>query len=233
LFTLHLEVMNMREDNKSKIPSPTNKKEGLQNKPWFWPSVYAAIAVALIGLIFSYNALIGKNEEEQNITVQNQNNPEGTVIETNAQVETLKYPFDETIREQVAVLQDFYDVNADEATREKALLVFNQTFSTSSGVSLSMNSEPFDVRAAMSGEVTKVKLDAFTGNQIIIAHPNGMETRYISVTDILVKEGDKVVQGQALGTTVDNESNPTAGIHLHFQVLQDGEYVNPRDYLAF
>src|SRR5690606_13120674 len=119
--------------------------------------------------------LIGNNEEEQNVAVQTQNNNEDTVIETNAQVETLKYPFDETKKDQVAILQDFYDLAADEATREKALLVFNQTFSTSSGVSISMNSEPFEVRAAMSGEVTKVKLDAFTGNQIIITHPNGME----------------------------------------------------------
>ena len=222
----------MREDNKSKIPSPINKKAGLQNKPWFWPTVYAAIAVALIGLIFSYNALIGNNEEEQNITVQNANN-EGTVIETNAQVETMKYPFDESIKDQVAVIQDFYDVTADEATREKALLVFNQTFSTSPGVSISVNSEPFEVRAAMSGEVTKVKLDAFTGNQIIITHPNGMETRYSSITDILVKEGDKVVQGQSMATTIDNTWNPAAGVHLFFEVLQDGEHVNPKDFLAF
>lgn len=223
----------MREDNKSKIPSPTNKKDGLQNKPWFWPAVYAAIAVALIGLIFSYNALIGNNEEEQNVAVETQNNGEETVIETNAQVETVKYPFDETKKDQVAILQDFYDLNADEATREKALLVFNQTFSTSSGVSISVNSEPFEVRAAMSGEVTKVKLDAFTGNQIIITHPNGMETRYSSVTDILVKEGDKVVQGQSLATTMENSWNPTAGVHLFFEVLQDGEHVNPRNFLSF
>lgn len=223
----------MREDNKSKIPSPTNKKDGLQNKPWFWPTVYAAIAVALIGLIFSYNALIGNNEEEQNVAVQTQNNTEDTVIETNAQVETLKYPFDETMKDQVAILQDFYDLEADEATRENALLVFNQTFSTSSGVSISVNSEPFEVKAAMSGEVTKVKLDAFTGNQIIITHPNGMETRYSSVTDILVKEGDKVVQGQSLATTMENSWNPNAGVHLYFEVLQDGEHVNPRNFLAF
>ncbi|KGR92496.1 stage II sporulation protein [Ureibacillus massiliensis 4400831 = CIP 108448 = CCUG 49529] len=223
----------MREDNKSKIPSPTNKNDKLQSKPWFWPSVYAAIAVALIGLIFSYNALIGNNEQEQPVAVNNQPADENTVIETNAQVETMKFPFDETKLEQVSVLQDFYDITADEETREKALLVFNQTFSTSSGVSLSMNSEPFEVRAAMSGEVTEVKLDAFTGNQIIITHPNGMETRYSSVTDILVKEGDEVIQGQPLATTTDNEWNPTAGVHLHFQVLQDGEHVNPRDFLSF
>ncbi len=218
----------MREEKQFK-PSPN--KNSWQKKPWFWPSIYAAIAVVLIGLIFSYNALIG--EEEQEEVVQENTSDESTVIETNAQVETLKYPFDEEQLDSVEVLQDFYDVTADAETREKALLVFNQTFSTSSGVSLSVNSEPFEVLAAMSGEVTEVKLDAFTGNKIVITHPNGMETRYSSVTDILVKEGDTVVQGQPLATTTENEWNPSAGIHLHFEVLENGEHVNPRNYLAF
>lgn len=218
----------MREEKQFK-PSPN--KKSWQKKPWFWPSIYAAIAVVLIGLIFSYNAIIGDEEEEK--VVQENATDESTVIETNAQVETLKYPFDEEQLDSVEVLQDFYDVTADAETRENALLVFNQTFSTSSGVSLAVNGEPFEVLAAMSGEVTEVKLDAFTGNQIVITHPNGMETRYSSVTDILVKEGDTVVQGQPLATTTENEWNPSAGIHLHFEVLENGEHVNPRNFLAF
>ncbi|WP_400194383.1 peptidoglycan DD-metalloendopeptidase family protein [Lysinibacillus telephonicus] len=218
----------MREEKQFK-PSPN--KNSWQKKPWFWPSIYAAIAVVLIGLIFSYNALIGDEEEEE--VVQENTSEESTVIETNAQVETLKYPFNEEQLDNVEVLQDFYDVTADAETRENALLVFNQTFSTSSGVSLAVNGEPFEVLAAMSGEVTEVKLDAFTGNQIVITHPNGMETRYSSVTDILVKQGDTVVQGQPLATTTENEWNPNAGIHLHFEVLENGEHVNPRNYLAF
>ncbi|MEL3960163.1 M23 family metallopeptidase [Lysinibacillus endophyticus] len=220
----------MREE-KQTTPSPN--KNSWQKKPWFWPSIYAGIAAVLIGLIFSYNAIINDDEEKEVASTNNETTSQETVIETNARQETLKYPFSEDHLDQVQVLQDFYDVTADEATRENALLVFNQTFSTSSGVSLSVNGEPFEVLAAMSGEVTEVKLDAFTGNKIVITHPNGMETQYSSVTDILVKEGDTVEQGQPLATTTENEWNPTAGNHLHFQVLQDGEHVNPRNFLAF
>lgn len=218
----------MREENKF-TPSPNNNKN-LQKKPWFWPAIYAGIALVLVGLIFGYNALI---DEKEDVAQNEPTSEEPTVIETNARQETLKYPFKEDQLKSVAVLQDFYDVTADEETRENALLVFNQTFSTSSGVSLAINNEPFEVLAAMSGEVTKVKLDAFTGNQIVIKHPNGMETRYSSVTDILVKEGDSIIQGQPLGTATENEWNPTAGIHLHFEVLEDGKHVNPRKFLSF
>ena len=47
-------------------------------------------------------------------------------------------------------------MEADETTRENSLLVFNQTFVTNTGVTLSMNSEPFEVVAAMSGKVEEV-----------------------------------------------------------------------------
>ncbi|MCM3390314.1 M23 family metallopeptidase [Ureibacillus chungkukjangi] len=220
----------MREEKQIKV-SPN--KNSWQKKPWFWPSIYAAVAVVLIGLIFSYNALIGDEKESEVVQNDPASEDPSAVIETNARTETLKYPFNEEALDNVEVLQDFYDVTADAETREKALLVFNQTFSTSSGVSLSLNNEPFEVLAAMSGEVTEVKLDEFTGNEIVLTHPNGMETRYSSVTDILVKQGDTVNQGQPLATTIENEWNPTAGIHLHFEVLQDGEHVNPRGFLAF
>ncbi|NLY78829.1 MAG: M23 family metallopeptidase [Lysinibacillus sp.] len=219
----------MREDNKKQ--QKTSRIANWQKKPWFWPTIYGGIAVVLIGLIFIYSALTREDDTEivNDPTVQD----ESPIIETNAQTETLKYPFDENQLENVRVLQDFYDITADVETRENALLVFDQTFSTSSGVSLSINNEPFEVLAAMSGEVKEVKLDAFTGNKIIIAHPNGMETHYSSVSDILVKEGDLVAQGQPIATTIENDWNPTAGIHLHFEVLEDGEHVNPRNYLSF
>lgn len=221
----------MREEKNLK-PSPKN----LQQKPWFWPAIYAGIALAIIALMFSYSVLVTKKEENLlTETVAKEEIPEQQqpIIETNATQENLKYPFDEAYLEELTILQDFYDFSADAKTRENALLVFKQTFSTSSGMSLAINSEPFEVLAAMSGVVTKVKMDAFTGNMITVEHANGLETRYSSVTDIVVKEGDEVVQGQPLATTTENDWNPTAGIHLHFEVLENGEAINPRKLLAF
>ena len=130
-------------------------------------------------------------------------------------------------------MQEFYDINAASELQQKALLVFNQTFTTSEGISIAVNSEPFEVLAAMSGEVTEVKMDPFTGNRITIKHGNGYETVYSSVNDILVKEGDNVAQGEQIGTSMENESNPNAGIHLHFKVKKDGQLINPRTLLAF
>ncbi len=204
----------------------------MTERPWFWPVVYSSIALMIVGVIFSYNALYNSQQDQvalEEQPVANQQN----IVPTATKLETLKFPFKEEYLNEVAILHEFYDVTADEATRENALLVFNQVFTTSTGVTIAINSEPFEVLAAMSGEVTKVKMDVFTGNQITITHPNGMETRYNSVADILVKEGDKVTQGDPIAKSQENDWNPTAGIHLHFEVLEDGVLVNPRKFLAF
>ncbi|MED3661394.1 M23 family metallopeptidase [Ureibacillus sp. FSL K6-8385] len=222
----------MREDQNKQQNKPSQLKTKWQQKPWFWPAIYGGIAAVLIGLIGIYS-VVTNEEENPTVAEPTAEEDDSPVIETNAREETLKYPFDESLLQNAKVLQDFYDMNADAKTRENALLVFDQTFTTSSGISISINNEPFEVLAAMSGEVKEVKLDAFTGNKIIIAHPNGMETHYSSVKDILVKKGEKVEQGQPIGTATENEWNPTAGIHLHFEVLENGEHVNPRNYLSF
>lgn len=215
----------MRED-KQINPTPKN----LIEKPWFWPAVYAGVALLIIAFILLYNAFAQPEKPSDLTQPVSDPNP---VIETNTAKENMKYPFDEKSLNNAKIVQDFYDMTADAEARENALLVFNQTYQTSNGLSISINSEPFEVLAAMSGEVKEVKLDAFTGNAITIEHANGMTTQYSSIKDILVKQGDKVTQGEPIATSSDNEWNPKAGIHLHFEVKKEGEYINPRSMLAF
>ena len=155
------------------------------------------------------------------------------IVETNASNEVLKFPFKEDQLDNVAIIQEYYDAEADEETRENALLVFNQTYLTNKGLSISMDGQPFEVVAAMSGTVHEVIIDQFKGSEIRIEHANGMTTVYSSLTGILVKEGDEVVQGQSIGTATSNEWNAKAGTHLHFEVHKDGNPVNPRLFLGF
>lgn len=208
---------------------PSQKK--LQQRPWFWPAIYSLIALAVVAVILSYNALYESQQDD--LLMNEPGAPDPVLMETATRAETMQYPFKEEYVEAVTVLQGFYDMEADAEKRGNALLVFNQVYSTSTGISLAINSEPFEVVAAMSGEVAEVKLDVFTGNEITINHSDGMQTRYSSVTDILIKEGDIVTQGESIATAMENESNPTAGIHLHFEVLEQGVPVNPENLLAF
>lgn len=86
------------------------------------------------------------------------------------------------------------------------------------------------IYAADSGEVTISTFSSSAGNWIWIYHGNGLYTVYMHCSSLLVKKGDTVTKGQQIarmGTT----GNST-GVHLHFGVRVDGNYVNPWNYVS-
>ncbi|MGG0656525.1 peptidoglycan DD-metalloendopeptidase family protein [Rummeliibacillus pycnus] len=220
----------MREENKIK---PTPQKSNVTKQRWFWPVIYASFSILLVAGVWGYTAMTNSPNETSTSKLTATNGTNGPTVETNATAESLKYPFKEALLKDAKVIQDYYDVEASEEAREGALLVFNQTFTTSDGIAIAVNSESFDVLAALSGTVEEVKNDPFVGNEITISHANGMTTQYSSVGEITVKKGDKVDQGQKLGKAISNEWNPTAGTHLYFEVMQEGKHINPKSLLAF
>ncbi len=75
--------------------------------------------------------------------------------------------------------------------------------------------------AAQEGLVIEAKkgFNKGYGNYITIQHPNGTQTLYAYLRDILVKEGQYVKKGQLIGT-MGNSGQPenVKGCHLHFEV---------------
>lgn len=68
------------------------------------------------------------------------------------------------------------------------------------------------------------------GNQILIDHGNGYVTRYAHCTKLLVEVGDAVEKGQNIATV--GSTGHTTGPHLHFEVIIEGERVNPEKYIT-
>lgn len=75
------------------------------------------------------------------------------------------------------------------------------------------------------------------GNHIYIDHGDGYTSRYAHLTQLNVKVGDTVKQGQVIGT-VGSTGNST-GFHLHFEirngstVLDPEQYVNPNNSVSY
>lgn len=208
------------------------EQKTIMDKQWFWPVVYTVIALLVVAFILLYNMFVNVDEDKTVLDGNQVAVDEEQPIETSVQ-ESMRYPFDELNVDKAVVVQDFYDATADAADQQDALVVFNNTYTTSNGISIAIGEEPFQVLASMSGVVKSVEVDAFTGNTVTLEHANGFVTKYGSLSDIVVEEGDEVLQGNPLGMAVKNESNPQAGVHVHFQVMQEGAYINPRSLLAF
>lgn len=81
------------------------------------------------------------------------------------------------------------------------------------------------VVATASGTVTAVNEDAEYGNNVWIDHGNGYTTIYRNQGEVKVKTGETVTQGTTLFLITDESSK------LGYQMMKDGEYVNPMDML--
>jgi len=115
-------------------------------------------------------------------------------------------------------------------------LVYHKTldqWSTHKGIDIKAN-EGTPVKAALDGEVVEVITDTIQGIVITLQHENDIYTRYSNLsTDAMVKVGDKVTKGQTIsgvGKTAANKS--LEGPLLHFQVLNDDNFVDPQIYLG-
>lgn len=85
------------------------------------------------------------------------------------------------------------------------------------------------VRAAYGGTVKKVGWYGGYGKIVIIDHGDGLETYYGHNSEILVTEGQKVRAGMPVAKV--GSTGHSTGPHCHFEVLLNGERVDPMPYL--
>lgn len=89
-----------------------------------------------------------------------------------------------------------------------------------------------EVVAAARGIVKSVEINAQTGTTVTMDLGNGYEAVYGQLKEVPVKEGKYLEQGEMVGYL----SEPTKyysveGCNLYFQLLKDGQPVNPMEYL--
>ena len=90
------------------------------------------------------------------------------------------------------------------------------------------------VVACMAGTVEDVFEDDYLGTTVVLSHDDGIETVYSNLAAVpAVNVGQEVEAGEvigAVGTTAILES--ASAPHLHFQVLRNGEAIDPIGFLS-
>jgi len=82
-----------------------------------------------------------------------------------------------------------------------------------------------EVQSARGGEVTFAGEQGAYGLTVIVDHGGGASTRYAHLSELRVKTGDVVGDGQLLGLS--GRTGRVTGAHLHFEVLENGQPVDP------
>ncbi|WP_438970170.1 M23 family metallopeptidase [Methylophaga sp.] len=85
------------------------------------------------------------------------------------------------------------------------------------------------VNSVADGIVSWVGSRGGYGGLVEVDHGNGYVTRYAHNKTIKVKKGERVSKGEVLALI--GSTGRSTGPHLHFEVLRDGQHINPYNFL--
>lgn len=91
--------------------------------------------------------------------------------------------------------------------------------------------EGYPIYAALDGVVTSVGTSPHSsyGYHVTIDHGGGFVTLYAHNARVLVAPGDEVKAGQQVAEM--GATGRVTGVHLHFEVMVEGEVQNPMQYI--
>jgi murein DD-endopeptidase MepM/ murein hydrolase activator NlpD len=85
------------------------------------------------------------------------------------------------------------------------------------------------IKATAPGKVVSAGWTGGYGNMVEIDHGDGISTRYGHMEQVLVKVGDKVATGDAIGLA--GSTGRSTGTHLHYEVRENGHPIDPMYFI--
>ena len=197
-------------------------------KQGVWISLYLVLIVGITVSAFMLRNAMSSAEPDDNDDLDYVSS---SILEEDvpviSEVEKMIKPF---TAEGVSIAKTYYDYQADAASQEKSIVYHDNTYMQNSGVDYVLNNG-FDVVSVLDGTVTKVSEDDLVGKTVEVKHDNDYVTVYQSLSEVSVKKGDTVKQGQVLGKSGSNKLDSDLGNHLHFELYVNGQVVNPESYV--
>lgn len=167
----------------------------------------------------------------------NNNNQNNDIIEPPVEEEK---PSDVVVAEESLVLpfsvdasivRYYFDVDDTIEIQSKSVYYFGGVYKPNTGVDYSFNDEKFEVKAAFKGTVSSIKNDSLLGYCVYVNNGEGLTAVYASLSEVSVKEGQEIVQGDVIGLAGTNAIGSDLGNHLHFALLKNDVLVNPTSFM--
>lgn len=213
------------------------KLQRVVKKKGFFPAVYLTVAALLLTGVLWYQNLDNRIPETQGDMEQAYDAVRGEYpfdFEQESdpvvsQAEVVRLPVTEESETQIVT--KFYDYQKDSAEQEQALVLYNNKYYQSQGIDIASASDDLlPVVAALSGKVVELKEDPLLGYVLHMEHDHDVSTYYASLTDVQVKKGQDVAQGEMLATAGKNLYGQASGTHVHFEIRKDGHPVDPESF---
>ena len=197
------------------------------------PTVYLVAVLSVIGAI--YLTITGidkyfKEKEKFDYSINGLTNSPVKAVqgeETNT-VSSIIRPYKS---DKVSIGRYFYDFEGDTTEQENAIIFYENTYMQNTGVDY-IAEDTFDVISVLPGTIKSVETDEILGNIIKIEHEKDVLTVYEGIDNISIKEGDKVNQGQVIGTSGTSSINSNYATSLHFEVYYKGSIIDPENFYS-
>ncbi|MBR2678581.1 MAG: M23 family metallopeptidase [Bacilli bacterium] len=186
--------------------------------------VFLLVLLPIFAIAFLFQTSLNSDPEvEENVN-------ENIVDTTLPVINTTIKPVTPYTNQNVKIIKTYYDYLAEEDNQLNSIIRHDDTYIQNTGIDYGSD-DIFDVVAILDGTVEKVSSDATTGKMVEIKHNDNSISIYGSLSEVSVKKGDIVNMGQQIGKSGSNELDKDLGNHLHFEVYNNGQNINPETYL--
>lgn len=202
-------------------------------KPFVLPSIYAVSVILLVLSMYLIQGIINNSMFMANEVREDIEYVDGDITENKEEqlpvVSTQNIIIRPYTSDKVEIAKTYYDYQADVDSQKNSIIYYENIYMQNSGVDYKSD-EVFDVVSILDGDVISVKDNDILGKTVEIRHSNELISVYQSLSDVTVKEGDKLISGQIIGKSGTSNINSDLGNHLHFEMYHEGLVVNPEEY---
>lgn len=214
-----------------------NKSPRISEKSMHITLLIGSCVLAVAILVLSIAVGINQRREQSTLqTTNGSNQPVAPVSTTAGSAQTNVMPSQLTIDDLDFILPAEGALLQVHDLQALAYSVTMQDYRIHTGIDIETEGGA-PVYACSNGSVSQIYADSLMGNTVVIDHDCGVQSVYRNLSDTLpegLSVGSTVKAGQLIGSVgtsaiIEVGENP----HLHFELLNNGEQIDPVKYLDY
>jgi stage II sporulation protein Q len=222
---------NQKSDSQKRAESKSTVKAGpsrsVFSKRWLYPAIYLGAAALIIGLMYVRSQMQQPGPGTQTTAG---NTPPTQPTTATPSGDTYAWPVATGVTPKLTM--GFFQQNGSAAEQAATLVSFDNTYAPHLGYDIKATTgKPFQVTAAVGGQVLKVDHTALNNWAVEVLSSDGNLEKYQSLAKASVQAGQSVMQGDVLGTSGTSEYENAQGNHVYFEIDNSNKPVDPATLL--